>query len=147
MRPRLSADPVPASNAPRQPERARRLSATALVVEDSTSMRELLVHALRRIPGMKTMEACDGREALERIQETRPDIILTDINMPVMDGMTLIKRIRDDQELLGIPIVVLTTENNPHDRARAFALGATSFMTKPIRAPLVLDQVRRLLAL
>jgi two-component system chemotaxis response regulator CheY len=54
-------------------------------------MRELLVCALRRIPGISTREASDGREALQHMEEACPDIILTDINMPVMDGLTLLK--------------------------------------------------------
>lgn len=123
----------------------RRTAATALVVEDNGLMRDLLAHALKRIPGLTIVEACDGREALDRIAETAPDLILTDINMPVMDGLTLLKRVRGKEELAGIPVVVITTD--AMDRARAFALGATSFVPKPVRAPHVVDEVRNLLAM
>lgn len=109
-------------------------------------MRELMAHALRRIPGMRTVEATDGLDALNKIQERAPDIIVTDINMPVMDGLTMLKRIRDTQALAGIPILVITTEQSSGDRARAFALGASAFVTKPIRAPRLLEEVKNLLA-
>jgi two-component system chemotaxis response regulator CheY len=131
----------------REPDRQRRTAATALIVEDNTGLRELLAHALRRIPGMTTMEACHGLDALEKIAGTVPDIILTDINMPVMDGLTLLERLRANQDLASVPIVVITTEQSAVDRARAFALGATAFVTKPIRAPRVLDEVRNLLGM
>src|SRR5690606_18918563 len=147
MRPRLSFGSLPAPKAPERGAQPRRSAATALIVEDNASMRELLAHALRRIPGMRTIEACDGLDALNKIAEHVPDIILTDINMPVMDGMTMLERIRANTALAGIPIVVITTEQGSGDRARAFALGAASFMTKPIRAPRVLDEVRALLAI
>jgi two-component system, chemotaxis family, chemotaxis protein CheY len=131
----------------RAPERQRRTTATALIVEDNTGLRELLAHALRRIPGITTIEACHGQEALEKITEAVPDIILTDINMPVMDGLTMLERLRASAELASVPIVVITTEQSAVDRARAFALGATSFVTKPIRAPRLLDEVRNLLGM
>jgi two-component system chemotaxis response regulator CheY len=130
-----------------EPEGQRRASATALIVEDNAGLRELLAHALRRIPGMTTIEACHGQDALEKIAALVPDIILTDINMPVMDGLTMLERLRANQALASIPIVVITTEQSAVDRARAFALGATSFVTKPIRAPHVLGEVRRLLGM
>lgn len=118
---------------------------TALVVEDNQSVRDLLVFALRRIPGMTTIEANHGVDALEKIEESAPDIILTDINMPVMDGLTLLKHVRAKAHLAEIPIVVITTEHAAADKARAIALGATSYITKPIRAPRLLEEVRSLL--
>lgn len=144
MRLRFHSGPAPGTRS-RTPAGPRRTSATALIVEDNDGLRELLALALGRIPGLSTIEACHGLDALEKIAESVPDIILTDINMPVMDGLTMLERLRGNQALASIPIVVITTEQNPVDRARAFALGASAYVTKPIRAPHVLDEVRNLL--
>lgn len=123
-------------------------SYTALVVEDSPTMRQLLVYALKRIPGMTAIEACDGVDALKKLAEhDRPDIILTDINMPIMDGLKLVKRVRGDTNMKEVPIVIITTEGAAEDRDRALALGADAYITKPIQAPQVLKQVKKLLGL
>ena len=117
-----------------------------LVVEDSPTMRQLLVYALRRIPGMETEEAEDGVDALRKLASSEPpDIIITDINMPIMDGLKLVQRVRADEKLRDVPIVIITTEGGAEDRARALALGANAYITKPIQAPQVLRQVKELL--
>lgn len=122
------------------------MSFTALVVEDSPTMRQLLVFALKRIRGMTTLEAQDGVDALKKLaQADKPDIILTDINMPIMDGLKLVQRVRADERLRDVPIVIITTEGGAEDRARALALGANAYITKPIQAPQVIKQVRELL--
>ncbi len=119
-----------------------------LVVEDSPTMRQLLVYALSRIPGMRSVEADDGVDALRKLaSEGRPDIILTDINMPIMDGLKLVQRVRADDALRDVPIIVITTEGGAEDRARALALGANAYITKPIQAPQVLRKVKELLGL
>jgi two-component system, chemotaxis family, chemotaxis protein CheY len=123
-------------------------SLKALVVEDSPTMRQLLVYALGRIPGMVAIEAADGLDALRKLAtEGRPDIVITDINMPVMDGLKLVQRIRADDKLRDVPIVIITTEGSSEDRSRALALGANAYITKPIQAPQVLKQVKALLGL
>lgn len=122
---------------------------TALVVEDSPTMRQLLVFALKRIKDMRTLEACDGVDALKKLAsaETKPDIILTDINMPIMDGLKLVQRVRADESLRDVPIVIITTEGGAEDKARALALGANAYIAKPIQAPQVIKQVKELLNL
>jgi two-component system, chemotaxis family, chemotaxis protein CheY len=120
----------------------------ALVVEDSPTMRQLIVYALRRIAGLVIVEASDGLDALRKLAPpSRFDIILTDINMPVMDGLKLVHRVRNDAELADIPIVVITTEGGEEDRRRALALGANAYITKPIKAPQVIATVKELLGL
>ena len=120
----------------------------ALVVEDSPTMRQLIVYALRRIPGLVVVEATDGLDALRKLAPpSRFDIILTDINMPVMDGLKLVHRVRTDAELADIPVVVITTEGGEEDRRRALALGANAYITKPIKAPQVIATVKELLGL
>jgi len=121
------------------------LSLTALVVEDSPTMRQLIVFALSRIRGLTVVEADDGVDALKKLAGTRFDIILTDINMPIMDGLKLVKRVRGDEQLKTIPIVIITTEGAEEDRQRALALGANAYITKPIQAPQVISKVKALL--
>lgn len=121
------------------------MSLTALVVEDSPTMRQLIVFALSRIRGLTVVEADDGVDALKKLAGTRFDIILTDINMPIMDGLKLVKRVRGDEQLKTIPIVIITTEGAEEDRQRALALGANAYITKPIQAPQVISKVKALL--
>jgi two-component system chemotaxis response regulator CheY len=121
------------------------MSLTALVVEDSPTMRQLIVFALSRIRGLAVVEADDGVDALKKLAGTRFDIILTDINMPIMDGLKLVKRVRGDEALKTIPIVIITTEGAEEDRQRALALGANAYITKPIQAPQVISKVKALL--
>jgi two-component system, chemotaxis family, chemotaxis protein CheY len=118
---------------------------TALVVEDSPTMRQLIVFALHRIRGLTVIEADDGVDALRKLAAQPLDIILTDINMPIMDGLKLVKRVRSDETLKSIPIVIITTEGADEDRQRALALGANAYITKPIQAPQVIAKVKELL--
>jgi two-component system chemotaxis response regulator CheY len=120
---------------------------TALVVEDSPTMRQLIVFALRRIRDLTVVEADDGVDALRKLSGGRLDIIVTDINMPIMDGLKLVKRVRSDEALKTIPIVIITTEGAEEDRQRALALGANAYITKPIQAPQVIAKVKELLKL
>ena len=116
-----------------------------LIVEDSPTMRQLLVFALRRLRDVEIVEAQDGMDGLRKISSDHYDIALIDINMPVMDGLKLIRLIRDEETLKQIPIVVVTTEGADEDRDRALALGANEYLTKPIQANRVLAVVKDLL--
>jgi two-component system chemotaxis response regulator CheY len=118
---------------------------TCLVVEDSPMMRQLLVFALSRVKNLKVTEADDGVDGLRKLAGNRFDIILTDINMPIMDGLKLVKRVRTDPMHKDTPIVVITTEGSEEDRQRAIALGANAYITKPIQAPQVIAKVKELL--
>ena len=118
-----------------------------LVVEDSPTMRQLLSFALSRVRGAKVVEADDGLDALKKLAGGEFEIILTDINMPIMDGLKLVKRLRSDDRYTDIPIVIITTEGGEEDRKRALALGANAYITKPIRAPQVIETVKGLLGL
>ena len=117
----------------------------ALIVEDSPTMRQLLLYALKRVPGIVATEASDGVDGLQKCEAETPDIILTDINMPVMDGLKFIEQVREREEFKNIPIVVITTEGADEDRQRAMDLGADAFISKPIQAPSVVKVVQRLL--
>ena len=116
-----------------------------LVVEDSPTMRQLVVFALRRIPGCHCDQADDGVDALKQLNQADYDLVVTDINMPIMDGLKLVGMIRKDERHKDVPIVIITTEGGAEDRERALALGANAYITKPIRAQQVLDVVTELL--
>jgi two-component system chemotaxis response regulator CheY len=119
----------------------------ALVVEDSPTMRQLIVFALRRLQSLKVTEADDGVDALKKLQGEKFDILITDINMPIMDGLKLVSLVRKDSAHKDIPIVIITTEGAQEDRQRALALGANAYITKPIQAPQVINTVKGLLKL
>lgn len=118
-----------------------------LVVEDSPTMRQLIVFALRRIRGLAVSEAGNGLEGLKKLAADRFDLIVTDINMPVMDGLKLVSLARRDPVYREVPIVVITTEGADESRDRALALGASEYIYKPIRTAHLVDVARRLLGL
>jgi two-component system chemotaxis response regulator CheY len=118
---------------------------TCLVVEDSPMMRQLLVFALSRVKNLKVIEADDGVDGLRKLAGNKFDLILTDINMPIMDGLKLVKRVRSDPMHKETPIIIITTEGSTEDRQRALQLGANAYITKPIQAPQVIAKVKELL--
>ena len=120
---------------------------TALVVEDSTTMRQLLVSALSRLTEVRVIEAEDGVHGLKELQANQVDILLTDINMPRMDGLKLVGLVRKDPKHRDIPIVIVTTEGAREDRERGLALGADRYFVKPVKASEVVDTVSELLRL
>jgi two-component system chemotaxis response regulator CheY len=119
----------------------------ALVVEDSPPMRKMIVFALSRVRELDVVEADDGVDALRRIAGTKFDIIITDINMPILDGLKHVKRLLADDNYQDVPIVIITTEGAAEDRQRALALGANAYITKPIQAQQVISLVREILSL
>lgn len=118
-----------------------------LIVEDSPTMRQLIAFALNRIRGVRVVEASDGMEGLKKLSLERFDLILTDINMPVMDGLKLVSLVRSDPNHGSVPIVVITTEGAEEDRERALALGANDYITKPIQPSRIFEVARKLLSI
>jgi two-component system, chemotaxis family, chemotaxis protein CheY len=118
-----------------------------LIVEDSPTMRQLIVFALKRLRGMQIFEANDGVDGLKKISSESFDLIFTDINMPIMDGLKLVSLVRNDPNYKQVPIVIITTEGANEDRERALALGANEYITKPIQTTKILDAAKRLLNL
>jgi two-component system, chemotaxis family, chemotaxis protein CheY len=117
---------------------------TALVVDDSGAMRKQLGFALQRI-GLHSIEAQDGADAWRRLQAAQVDIVVTDINMPVMDGLKLIALVRTGGAHRHTPIVVITTEGADADRRRALSLGASAYLVKPVQSQQVVELVKQLL--
>jgi len=118
-----------------------------LIIEDSPTMRQLIVFALKRLRGLNIVEANDGVDGLKKLASQKFDLILTDINMPIMDGLKLVSLVRNDPGYKDIPIVIITTEGASEDRDRALALGANDYITKPIQTTKILDTAKRLLNL
>src|SRR5512137_1465007 len=107
---------------------------TFLVVEDSPTMRQLISFSLKRFKGCRIVEAVDGVDALKKLSSEKVDIILTDINMPVMDGLKLVSLVRQNPDLRALPIIIITTEGADEDRQRGLALGANAYIAKPIQS-------------
>jgi two-component system, chemotaxis family, chemotaxis protein CheY len=119
----------------------------ALVVDDSQAMRRSIMYALQRLGGVVCVEAADGADGLKKFSQGQFDLVLTDINMPLMDGLKLISHIRQASANSNVPIVVITTEGATADRERAMTLGASAYLVKPVQAKVVLDTVKGLLNL
>jgi len=118
---------------------------TFLVVDDSPTMRQLISFTLKRFKGCKIVEAVDGVDALKKLQETPVDIILADINMPVMDGLKLVSLVRQNPKIKDLPVVIITTEGAEEDRQRGLALGANAYVAKPIQSSHLLKVISEVL--
>jgi len=110
-------------------------------------MRQLIRFALNRIPGAEVVEASDGVDGLKKLSSNQVDLILTDINMPIMDGLKLVNLVRSNEAYKDVPIVIITTEGAKEDKERALALGANAYITKPIQSTALLSTVKELLKL
>lgn len=118
---------------------------TFLVVEDSPTMRQLISFSLKRFEGCSIVEAVDGVDALKKLSTEKVDMILTDINMPVMDGLKLVKLVRDNDKLKHLPIIIITTEGAEEDRERGLELGADAYISKPIQSSHLIKTINELL--
>jgi len=118
-----------------------------LIVEDSPTMRQLISFSLKRFPNAKIIEAADGLDALRKLSgPEKIDLIVTDINMPVMDGLKLVSMVRQNASLRNIPIIIITTEGAEEDRERGLALGANAYIPKPIQSSHLIRTISELLA-
>ena len=117
--------------------------ATVLTVDDSPSIRQMIKVTLEPA-GHSVIEAGDGAQGLARCQASRPDLVITDLNMPPMNGLELIRALRKLPALTGLPIVFLTTESNDAVKAEAKTAGATGWITKPFKPEQLLAVVAKL---
>jgi CheY-like chemotaxis protein len=115
-----------------------------LVADDNPVSRELIREILEN-DDCEVIEAGNGREALEKVREHRPDLALLDIQMPVMDGNAVVREIRADAQLAKLPVVALTAYAMQGDREKALALGFNSYITKPIDIPAFRTEVAALM--
>ena len=119
---------------------------TVLIVEDSDDARYFMRLALEQ-QGYLVVEAENGAVALEVAERERPDIILMDLSLPIMDGLTATEKIRSSQALQGVPIVAVTAHQETDFRAGAKAAGFDAYVTKPIDMDFLSDLIKGLLAL
>lgn len=115
-----------------------------LAVDDSASMRQMVSFTLRS-SGFDVIEAIDGQDALEKIADRHVDLVLTDQNMPRMDGLTLIRELRERERFKRVPILMLTTESSPEMKQAGRAAGATGWMVKPFDPARLLEVIGKVL--
>lgn len=102
-----------------------------LVTEDSPSMRSFLAAAIECLDGYRVVEAASGFEALRLLPREHFDLIITDINMPDINGLELISFVRNNPNYQGIPLFIISTESSAQDLERGLALGANEYLVKP----------------
>ena len=116
-----------------------------LVVDDDPVILELL-RINFEIEGFEVFSASDGQEGLERARADRPDVVLSDIMMPRLDGLQLLARLRDDPATAGVPVVLLSAKAQNAEVQRGLALGADDYVTKPFDPLELIDRVNAVLA-
>lgn len=118
------------------------MSKTILTVDDSRMIREMLLIVLQEA-GFNVVQAEDGQDGLEALRRSSPDVIITDINMPRMDGYGFIDGVRREGRHRATPILVLSTESSAEKKQRAREAGATGWIVKPFKAESLIEAIRR----
>ncbi|MBN2802486.1 MAG: response regulator [Deltaproteobacteria bacterium] len=118
-----------------------------LIVEDSTLMRELMRVSLSRFVEIEIDEADDGLVAMKKLAEKKYDLVFADINMPVMDGIKLVKHIRSDKNNSELPVVIISTENDSEDISKIRQLGISAYLTKPVNGSEIIKVINDILGL
>ncbi|OYU37438.1 MAG: response regulator [Pseudorhodobacter sp. PARRP1] len=121
------------------------MTITVLAIDDSRTIREMLRESLSNA-GFEVHLAIDGLEGLEKLQSLAPDVIITDINMPRLDGFGVIEAVRAGVHRSTLPILVLTTESAPDLKERARNSGATGWIVKPFDDDKLISAIRRITA-
>ncbi len=117
-----------------------------MLVEDSPTILNLLSLMLRQ-QGFAVNTAGDGMEALEKLKKTKVDLIITDVNMPRMDGFKFIANLRADKSQPRVPVIVLSTEGEEHDMLKGEKVGADLYLTKPVQPQELVGSINRLLGI
>lgn len=118
--------------------------ATILAADDSTSLRQMVSYALRQA-GHNVIEATNGAEALDQARSHQADLVLSDVNMPVMDGLELVRNLRALPDYRFTPVLMLTTESSQDKKQQGRAVGATGWLVKPFDPEILLATIRRVL--
>jgi two-component system chemotaxis response regulator CheY len=118
-----------------------------LIVEDSNSMRSYIASSIEEIGEINVVESASGFEALKMLPRHKFNLILTDINMPDINGLELVAFVRRSEEYKAIPIVIISTEGSARDRQKGFALGANEYLAKPFKSKALQEIVRKLLGI
>jgi CheY-like chemotaxis protein len=117
----------------------------ALIAEDNAINRELL-RELLEAKGYEVVEACDGQEALQMIEEVQPDVLLLDIGMPRLDGFGVLRKVRENPRLAGLPTLAVTAYAMATDREKIKEAGFDGYLSKPIDSRLLFRELDRLLS-
>ena len=120
------------------------MAKTILAVDDSASIRQLVSFTLKGA-GYEVIEAADGMDGLEKAKSRPVNLILTDQNMPRMDGMTMVKSLRALPQYKTVPILILTTESSDAMKAQGRAAGATGWMVKPFDPQKLLEVIKKVI--
>jgi len=123
------------------------VSKKILVVDDSAIMRSLVVSALEEISGVETVEACNGYEALKVLPQHPFDMIITDINMPEINGLEIVHFVKSNETYKKIPTVIISTDHGEADVKKGLALGANRYFVKPFEMERLKDTVLELLGM
>ena len=115
-----------------------------MTADDSPSMRQMVSFTLKE-GGYEVVEACDGREALTKVKAAPIDMLITDLNMPNMDGIELIRELRKLPEYKFIPVIMLTTESDAGKKQAGKTAGATGWLVKPFSPPQLIAVVKKVL--
>ncbi len=119
-----------------------------IIIADDSATARMFIKRCLQIVGLgdaEFVEAEDGKQALEAAKEQPADLLLTDLNMPVMDGQTLIKWIKASPKLCKMPIIVITSAGNPAKEAQLMELGAYRVLNKPVSPPMMMDALAEFL--
>lgn len=116
-----------------------------LIAEDNAINRELL-RELLETRGYAVDEACDGQVALQMIEQSRPDILLLDIGMPVLDGFAVVRKIRENPALATLPVLAVTAYAMQGDREKILNSGFDGYLSKPVNAVVLDEELKRLLS-
>lgn len=122
------------------------MSQTILIVDDSPTLLKFVSVSLKA-NGYEVVTACDGMEAIERLSTLSQtvDLVITDLNMPNLDGFALIETLRSSNQHRTTPIIILSSEEGEDDRERGLEVGASSYLVKPFKVKPLLDEVKRVL--
>jgi two-component system, chemotaxis family, chemotaxis protein CheY len=119
------------------------MAKTIMIVDDSASIRQVVGIALRGA-GYTVIEACDGKDGLNKLTGDKIHLIISDVNMPNMDGITFLKAIKQNARYKFTPVIMLTTEAGQDKMAEGKAAGAKAWIVKPFQPPQMLDAVSKL---
>ena len=119
---------------------------TIMVVDDSTTVVKFVSFSLKN-SGFLVVSACDGMDAIEKISTMsgNVDLVITDLNMPNLDGYGLILALRENEKHSRTPIIILSSEDREDDRIRGMEVGASSYLVKPFKSSLLLNEVSKYL--
>ena len=120
------------------------MSKVIMTVDDSTSIRQMVSFTLTQA-GYQVVEAVDGKDAVTKLATATVDMVITDLNMPNMDGVELIRQVRTQGKFKFLPIIMLTTESKDTKKQEGKAAGATGWIVKPFNATQLVDVVKKLL--